>query len=112
MGIDLKTYRPNAEEWATIDAPWVFVTDAQVRQLAEGVTVTATDAKYTPPPPRPADAGPASRAATARHHLREVLFPYRSSNKGANSVFDWVGNAIRPGPAAPVSPSSRKLPWR
>jgi integrase len=45
VGIDLKTYRPNAEEWAARNAPWVFVTDVQARQLAEGITVTRTGKK-------------------------------------------------------------------
>ena len=40
VGIELKTYRPTAEEWAAQNAPWVFVTDEQARQLAEGITVT------------------------------------------------------------------------
>lgn len=40
VGIELKTYRPTAEEWAVANAPWVFVTDAQVRALAEGISVT------------------------------------------------------------------------
>jgi hypothetical protein len=47
VGIDLRTYRPNAEEWAAQNAPWVFVTDKQVRQLAEGITVTRADKKGT-----------------------------------------------------------------
>jgi hypothetical protein len=37
--VQLKTYRPNAEEWARSNAPWVFITDDQARMLAEGVTV-------------------------------------------------------------------------
>jgi integrase len=45
VGIELKTYRPNAEEWAAMNAPWVFVTDEQVRQLADGITITATDSR-------------------------------------------------------------------
>jgi integrase len=40
VGIELRTYRPTAEEWAAQNAPWVFVTDAQVRALAEGTIVT------------------------------------------------------------------------
>jgi integrase len=42
VGIDLKTYRPTAEEWAAANAPWVFVTDEQARKLAEGISVTRT----------------------------------------------------------------------
>jgi hypothetical protein len=34
VGIDLKTYRPTAEEWSAQNAPWVSVTDEQVRHLA------------------------------------------------------------------------------
>jgi integrase len=45
VGIDLKTYRPTAEEWAAANAAWVFVTDAQARQLADGLTITRTDKK-------------------------------------------------------------------
>ena len=45
VGIDLRTYRPTAEEWAARSAPWVFVTDEQARQLADGITVTGTDAR-------------------------------------------------------------------
>ena len=39
-GIELKTYRPTAEQWAAQNAPWVFVTDEQARILADGTTVT------------------------------------------------------------------------
>ncbi len=42
VGIDLKTYRPTAGEWAAKNAPWVFVTDEQARHLAEGITITRT----------------------------------------------------------------------
>jgi hypothetical protein len=45
VGIDLKTYRPTAQEWAAQNAPWVFVSDEQARKLAERITVTATDAR-------------------------------------------------------------------
>jgi integrase len=45
VGIELRTYRPNAEEWAAQNAPWVFVTDAQARALAEGTTVTRAGKK-------------------------------------------------------------------
>jgi hypothetical protein len=40
--VKLKTYRPNAEEWARQNAPWVFITDAQAAMLAEGITVIPT----------------------------------------------------------------------
>jgi integrase len=43
VGIELKTYRPTAAEWAEMNAPWVFVTDEQARRLADGVTVTSQD---------------------------------------------------------------------
>jgi hypothetical protein len=48
VGIELKTYRPTAEERAAANAPWVFVTDAQARALAEGITVTRTGKKGKP----------------------------------------------------------------
>jgi integrase len=41
--VKLKTYRPTAEEYAERNAPWVFVTDAQARALAEGVRYTVRD---------------------------------------------------------------------
>jgi hypothetical protein len=45
VGIELKTYRPTAEEGAEQNAPWMFVTDEQVRAVAEGITVTRADKK-------------------------------------------------------------------
>jgi hypothetical protein len=47
VGIELKTYRPTAEEWAAANAPWVFLTDEQARQLADGITVTRVGKKGT-----------------------------------------------------------------
>jgi hypothetical protein len=41
VGIELKTYRPTAAEWAAQNAPWVLVADEQVRHLAGGITVTS-----------------------------------------------------------------------
>jgi integrase len=61
VGIDLKTYRPNAEEWAARNAPWVFVTDEQVRHLADGITVTTTDATGKAPARRRRPRHPRSR---------------------------------------------------
>jgi len=42
-GLELKTRRLTAEQWAAANAPWVFVTDAQARILADGIKVTRTD---------------------------------------------------------------------
>jgi integrase len=48
VAIELKTYRPTAEQWAQKNAPWVFVTDEQARILADGITVTRTDKNGRP----------------------------------------------------------------